>query len=40
VSFGTETGQLWHSADGGESWDLVTADMPPIWSVEAAVLDA
>ncbi len=40
VSFGTETGQLWHSADGGESWDLLTADMPPIWSVEAAVLDA
>ena len=40
VSFGTETGQLWHSANGGESWDLVTADLPAIWSVEAAVLDA
>jgi photosystem II stability/assembly factor-like uncharacterized protein len=39
VSFGTETGQLWHSADGGVSWDLVTADLPAIWSVEAAVLD-
>ncbi len=40
VSFGTETGQLWHSADGGGSWDLVTADLPAIWSVEATVLDS
>ncbi len=40
ITFGTETGQLWHSADEGVSWGLITADLPPIWSVEAVVLDA
>lgn len=39
VSFGTQTGQLWHSADGGVGWRLVTADLPPIWAVEAATVD-
>jgi len=40
VAFGTSTGQLWHSRDAGESWALVTADLPAIWSVESVVLDA
>jgi photosystem II stability/assembly factor-like uncharacterized protein len=40
VTFGTSTGQLWHSADGGERWGLISADLPQIWSVEAVVLDA
>jgi hypothetical protein len=39
VSFGTETGQLWHSADEGRSWQMVTDTLPEIWSVEAVVLD-
>ncbi len=39
VSFGTQTGQLWHSADGGERWRLVTADLPPIWAVEAVTIE-
>jgi photosystem II stability/assembly factor-like uncharacterized protein len=39
VAFGTGTGQLWHSADGGVTWKLVTANLPAIWSVESAVLD-
>ena len=38
VYFGTSTGQLFASADGGESWDLVSGFLPPIWSVEAAVI--
>ena len=39
LTFGTKTGQLWHSADEGVSWDRITADLPEIWSVEATVLD-
>ena len=39
VTFGTKTGQLWHSSDEGDSWRLVTADLPEIWAVEAVVLD-
>jgi len=39
VTFGTSTGQLWHSPDGGERWQCVTADLPQIWAVEAVVLD-
>src|SRR6476660_428240 len=39
ITFGTETGQLWNSADGGESWRLITANLPTIWAVESVVLD-
>jgi photosystem II stability/assembly factor-like uncharacterized protein len=35
ISFGTRTGQLWHSADEGVSWRLVTGNLPEIWAVEA-----
>ncbi len=40
ITFGTATGQLWQSVDAGVSWDLVTADLPAIWSVESVVLDS
>lgn len=39
VTFGTKTGQLWHSADEGVSWRRITADLPEIWAVESVVLD-
>jgi photosystem II stability/assembly factor-like uncharacterized protein len=39
LAFGTSTGQLWHSRDGGDRWDLISRDLPQIWAVEAAVVD-
>jgi photosystem II stability/assembly factor-like uncharacterized protein len=39
VYFGTSTGQLYGSADEGKSWKVVADNLPPIWSVKAAVLD-
>jgi photosystem II stability/assembly factor-like uncharacterized protein len=39
VFFGTSTGQLYGSTDEGDSWSLVADNLPPIWGVEAAVLD-
>ena len=39
ITFGTETGQLWHSSDEGESWRMITDTLPEIWAVEAVVLD-
>jgi photosystem II stability/assembly factor-like uncharacterized protein len=38
VYFGTSTGQLYGSADGGESWSSIATTLPPIWSVEAIVV--
>lgn len=35
VYFGTSTGQLYGSADGGVNWDPIVTTLPPIWSVEA-----
>ena len=35
VYFGTSTGQLYGSADGGDSWQPIVTTLPPIWSVEA-----
>jgi photosystem II stability/assembly factor-like uncharacterized protein len=37
--FGTSTGQLYASADEGESWTELAGHLPPIWSVEVATLD-
>jgi photosystem II stability/assembly factor-like uncharacterized protein len=37
--FGTSTGQLFASADEGESWSEIAGYLPPIWSVEAAVVE-
>jgi photosystem II stability/assembly factor-like uncharacterized protein len=36
--FGTSTGQLFASADEGESWSEIASYLPPIASVEVAVL--
>jgi photosystem II stability/assembly factor-like uncharacterized protein len=37
--FGTSTGQLFASNDEGESWNAIASYLPPITSVEVAVLD-
>ena len=39
VYFGTSTGQLYGSTDEGASWSLIAGNLPPIWGVEAVVLD-
>jgi hypothetical protein len=39
VTFGTATGQLWHSSDAGESWRMITDTLPEIWGVEATVVE-
>jgi photosystem II stability/assembly factor-like uncharacterized protein len=39
VYFGTSTGQVFASADEGETWNEVAGYLPPISSVEVAVLD-
>jgi BNR-Asp box repeat protein len=39
ITFGTTTGQLWHSSDGGDSWQMITDMLPEIWGVEAAVVE-
>ena len=36
--FGTSTGQLFASADEGESWDEIAGYLPGIASVEVAVV--
>src|SRR5206468_1068689 len=37
--FGTSTGQLFASNDEGDSWQEIASYLPPISSVEVAVLD-
>ena len=37
--FGTSTGQVFASADEGESWSEIASYLPAISSVEVAVLD-
>ena len=39
IYFGTNTGQLFVSADEGEHWGLIADYLPPILSVEVAVVD-
>ena len=39
VYFGTSTGQLFASADEGESWSEIANYLPPIRSVEVAIVD-
>jgi photosystem II stability/assembly factor-like uncharacterized protein len=39
VYFGTSTGQLYASADQGESWSEIASYLPGIMSVEVAVVD-
>jgi len=38
IYIGTSTGQLFHSRDAGDSWELLADFLPPIQSVEAAVV--
>ena len=40
IYLGTNTGQLLYSRDSGDSWELLADFLPPIHSVEAAVVDA
>ncbi len=39
VYFGTSTGQVYGSADEGLTWSLLADKLPPVWSVEAMVVD-
>ena len=39
IYVGTNTGQLYASTDEGATWSLVTANLPPISSVQAALVD-
>lgn len=38
IYFGTNTGQLFYTRDSGERWELLADFLPPIQSVEAAVI--
>jgi len=38
VYFGTRSGQLWGSADGGATWDVIRSGLPPIVCVKATVV--
>ena len=38
IYFGTTGGQVYHSADGGDSWAPIVRDLPAVLSVEAQVL--
>lgn len=33
LCFGSTTGGLWTSADGGETWQLWSAHLPPVYAV-------
>jgi photosystem II stability/assembly factor-like uncharacterized protein len=39
VYFGTTGGQVYVSADGGDSWTAIVRDLPPVLSVEAQILE-
>jgi len=36
LAFGSTTGNLWISENGGDSWDLASAHLPPIYAVRFA----
>ena len=38
IYFGTTGGQIYCSADGGDSWNTVVRDLPPVYSVEVQML--
>jgi hypothetical protein len=38
VYFGTTGGQVYASADAGDSWTALARDLPPVLSVEAQIL--
>jgi hypothetical protein len=39
ITFGTSTGQVWHSPNEGVSWHMITDTLPEIWAVESVVID-
>jgi hypothetical protein len=39
VYVGTSTGQIFHTRDNGDSWSLLADFLPPIYSLETAVVD-
>ena len=39
IYIGTNTGQLFYTRDSGDSWELMADFLPPIQSVEAAVIE-
>jgi len=39
IYLGTSTGQIFHSRDGGDSWGVLADFLPPLYSLEVAVLD-
>jgi hypothetical protein len=38
VYFGTTGGQVYASADSGDSWSAIVRDLPPVLSVEVQTL--
>jgi len=38
VYFGTSGGQVYASADSGDSWTAIVRDLPPVLSIEAQTL--
>jgi hypothetical protein len=38
IYFGTTGGQVYHSADNGDSWAPIVRDLPAVLSVEVQVL--
>jgi photosystem II stability/assembly factor-like uncharacterized protein len=38
VYFGTTGGQVYRSADGGDTWTAIVRDLPAVLSVEAQTL--
>ena len=33
LAFGSTTGSVWMSEDGGDSWSAVSSNLPPVYSV-------
>jgi hypothetical protein len=38
IYFGTTGGQVYASADAGETWQAITHDLPPVLSIEVQTL--
>jgi hypothetical protein len=33
LAFGSTTGSLWVSENGGESWETISSNLPPVYGV-------
>jgi hypothetical protein len=38
VYFGTNTGKIFASKDEGDSWETIADNLPPVYSIPAAVI--